>query len=111
MFHAVQAQKFITPYIGLDIYFQTFLNQKHGYRPLQSFIPAAEFELLTSCLKDHGRSTLLLETWYFKDTNDIPPIYVLQPISSIIPGYKDRVGHYYRLKGQGRSLFQAIRTG
>ena len=86
-------------YIGFLSYFQTFLNQKHGYRPLQTFIPSAEFELLTSCLKDHGKSTSLLETWYLKDTNDIPPVYILQPISTIIPGYKDKVGTLARKKG------------
>ena len=48
--------------------------------------------MLTSCLREHGKSTSLLETWYLKDRNAIPSFYVLQPISSIIPGYKDRVG-------------------
>ncbi|KAH3755207.1 hypothetical protein DPMN_189897 [Dreissena polymorpha] len=70
--------------------FVTFLNQKHGFRPLQTTISATEFELLTSCLKENDLDSSLVERWYRRDDNQVPPVYVLQPISSLIPGYRDK---------------------
>ncbi|KAL4221581.1 NACHT and WD repeat domain-containing protein 2 [Mactra antiquata] len=70
--------------------FVTFLNQKHGYRPLQVSIPEQEFEYLLESLKELGHDTELVLTWYRKDTNQVPPVYLIQPISTIIPGYKDK---------------------
>ncbi|XP_045162803.2 NACHT and WD repeat domain-containing protein 2-like [Mercenaria mercenaria] len=70
--------------------FVTFLNQKHGYRPLQVSIPVTEFDHLYSSLQENGHDTDLVNLWYKKDTNQIPPVYVLQPISTNIPGYKEK---------------------
>ncbi|KAL3862495.1 hypothetical protein ACJMK2_008455 [Sinanodonta woodiana] len=69
--------------------FVTFLNQKHGYKPLQTTIHAAEFEALLSALRESQREVTQLLTWFKRDDNIVPPMYVLQPISSVIPGYKE----------------------
>jgi len=42
-------------------------------------------------LKDSDRDHSLIETWYWKDANQVPPVYVLQPVSTHIRGYKDKV--------------------
>ncbi|WAR13694.1 NWD2-like protein [Mya arenaria] len=73
---------------GMD--FQTFLNQKHGFRPLQASIVATEFQMLCDALKELGKDTSQLKQWYKKDENQVPPVYILQPISTYIPGYRDK---------------------
>ncbi|KAK3582783.1 hypothetical protein CHS0354_035720 [Potamilus streckersoni] len=69
--------------------FVTFLNQKYGYKPLQTAINVAEFETLLSALRESGREVTQLLTWFKRDDNNVPPMYVLQPISSVISGYKE----------------------
>ncbi|KAK3582782.1 hypothetical protein CHS0354_035720 [Potamilus streckersoni] len=69
--------------------FVTFLNQKHGYKPLQTTIHVAEFDTLLSALRESGREVTQLLTWFKRDDNIVPPMYVLQPISSVISGYKE----------------------
>ena len=67
----------------------TQVGQKYGYRPLPSSLPASHFEPmldgLTSLNLDDG--VALLKKWFHKDLNCVPPLYVLQPISSILPNF------------------------
>ncbi|KAJ8320337.1 hypothetical protein KUTeg_001924 [Tegillarca granosa] len=67
-----------------------FLNQKHGHKPIPSSIIDTEFELFLDTLRELGEDTGILLTWFRKDTNSDPAVYVLQTISSIIPEYKNR---------------------
>lgn len=62
------------------------MGQKYGFRPLPSKIVATEFERLLDNLTDHEERNLL-EKWFVCDNNAVPSIYVLQPVSSRIPGY------------------------
>lgn len=39
----------------------------------------------------------ILKTWFILDENAIPPVYVLQPISSRIPDFLSDVGAYTQL--------------
>lgn len=68
------------------IFYQTFLGQKYGFRPLPSEIPAAEFEKLLSNLTDQDEKAVLGK-WFKCDLNAIPPTYVLQPVSFHIPDH------------------------
>lgn len=67
-------------------FYQTFLGQKYGFRPLPSKIPSTEFEELLSSMTDQEEKAVL-ETWFKCDMNAVPPTYVLQPISSHIPDH------------------------
>ncbi|XP_068711765.1 NACHT domain- and WD repeat-containing protein 1-like isoform X2 [Montipora foliosa] len=66
--------------------FMAFLGQKYGFRPLPSTIVASEFKQLLDNLPDQEERKLL-ETWFVCDVNAVPCTYVLQPISTRIPGY------------------------
>lgn len=66
--------------------FMAFLGQKYGFRPLPSKIASTEFEELVSNITDQGEKSLLGK-WYQCDMNEVPPTYVLQPVSSHIPDY------------------------
>lgn len=70
--------------------FVTFLNQKHGFHHLQSSIPSKEFDDIVQALQALGQDHSLLEVWYKQDTNCIPPVHILQPISSIITEYRNK---------------------
>lgn len=38
-----------------------------------------------------GVDVILLDTWYKKDSNAVPPVSVLQPISSILINFNNKV--------------------
>lgn len=66
------------------------MGQKYGYRPLQPRIAASEFERLLKAVESNEDCDLL-KYWYWRDDNSVPPVYVLQPISS-------RLAHYNELR-------------
>ena len=70
---------------------QVFLGQKYGYRPIPTFILGAEFVQLRETLNAMGTDTILLDTWYRKDVNAVPAVYILQPISSILVNFNNKV--------------------
>ncbi|RDD38573.1 NACHT and WD repeat domain-containing protein 2 [Trichoplax sp. H2] len=74
--------------VSVGPYFIALLGQKYGYRPLPVQIDSVEFnKLLASIKSDHEADRLLLQEWYYEDTNSIPPVNILQPISSKYPHY------------------------
>lgn len=90
---------------------QALLGQKYGYRPFPPTIDADEFSAIRAELAadaadaaaaaaaaagdgdrddagvDRQASLALLDTWFKRNTNVIPPVYTLQPISSVLPDY------------------------
>ncbi|CAF4146694.1 unnamed protein product, partial [Adineta steineri] len=70
--------------------FVVLLSHRYGSRPIPAQIRASLFELLKDTvvnelneLKDGD----LLTEWYKLDTNCMPPAYILQNISSILPNF------------------------
>ncbi|XP_055907671.1 NACHT and WD repeat domain-containing protein 2 [Eupeodes corollae] len=70
--------------------FVVFLGQKYGYRPIPTYIFSAELQLLRDELTSMGVEGALLDLWYKKDSNAVPPISVLQPISSILINFNNK---------------------
>ena len=64
------------------------MGQKYGYRPFPVDISAAEFEKLLGAV-DNLNDTQLLKNWFWRDDNAVPPQYLLQPITSLLPHYRD----------------------
>lgn len=64
--------------------FITFLGQKYGYRPIPTYILSSELQLIRDDLDSNGVDVSLLDMWYKKDSNSVPPVSILQPISSIL---------------------------
>lgn len=71
--------------------FVVFLGQKYGYRPIPTYILSSELQMLRDELTTMGIDGILLDTWYKKDSNAVPPISVLQPISSILINFNNKV--------------------
>ncbi|XP_055685545.1 NACHT and WD repeat domain-containing protein 2 [Lutzomyia longipalpis] len=70
--------------------FVVFLGQKYGYRPIPTLILSSELLLIREELVSMGIDVILLDTWYKKDSNAVPPISVLQPISSILINFNNK---------------------
>ncbi|XP_007240267.3 NACHT domain- and WD repeat-containing protein 1 [Astyanax mexicanus] len=70
--------------------FLALVGSQYGHRPIPRFISENEFELLLSKLsRKDQEGSMLLRQWFIKDSNSVPPKYVLQPISTHYPHYND----------------------
>nr|CAI5835187.1 unnamed protein product [Callosobruchus analis] len=70
--------------------FVVFLGQKYGYRPIPTYILSSELQMIRDELANTGHDATLIDTWYRKDSNAVPPISVLQPISSILINFNNK---------------------
>ena len=67
-----------------------FGAQKYGYRPIPSEIDTDELLQLIEVLKTMGNDTSLLEKWYRKDNNKVPPESILLPITTHLPHFLNK---------------------
>ena len=44
-------------------------------------------------VKDNTEDATLLDTWFKKDSNTIPPVYILQPISTVYINFNNKVNN------------------
>uniref|UniRef100_A0A3B1K070 NACHT and WD repeat domain containing 1 n=1 Tax=Astyanax mexicanus TaxID=7994 RepID=A0A3B1K070_ASTMX len=64
--------------------FLALVGSQYGHRPIPRFISENEFELLLSKLsRKDQEGSMLLRQWFIKDSNSVPPKYVLQPINVV----------------------------
>ncbi|XP_043470617.1 NACHT and WD repeat domain-containing protein 2 [Leptopilina heterotoma] len=70
--------------------FVVFLGQKYGYRPIPTYVLSSELEMLRTELDSQGMDVIVLDTWYKKDSNAVPPTSILQPISSILKNFNNK---------------------
>ena len=71
-----------------------FGGQKYGYRPLPTEIVHVELTQLRDVLVTMGTDVSLLDKWYRVDMNAVPPVSILQPITThLIHFLNKRVPH------------------
>ena len=58
--------------------FIVLLGDRYGWRPLPAEVSAVEFEQLTAQISE-PKELALVEKWYKRDDNAVPPVYDLQP--------------------------------
>ncbi|XP_055363953.1 NACHT domain- and WD repeat-containing protein 1 isoform X1 [Betta splendens] len=68
---------------------KALLGSRYGHRVLPRLIPEKQFEALLSKLSKNPEGIKLLNRWFLKDNNAVPPTYVLQPIAAHFPHYSD----------------------
>lgn len=98
--------------------FIALLGNQYGHRPIPRQIPENEFEVLISKLSKDPESLKLLNQWFTKDSNSIPPTYILQPITANFPHYNDKESENAKLRDNDviswnvteSRLLQALRT-
>ncbi len=79
---------------------QVFLCQKYGYRPLPNRVLDVEFRMITDILEEEDAN--LLKLWYQLDTNSVPNLYILQPISSIYKNFTNKKQKQLMEEDQGK---------
>lgn len=50
--------------------------------------------MLRTELEGQGMDVSLLDKWYKKDSNAVPPTSILQPISSILKNFNNKVNNF-----------------
>uniref|UniRef100_A0A3Q3SFK5 Uncharacterized protein n=1 Tax=Mastacembelus armatus TaxID=205130 RepID=A0A3Q3SFK5_9TELE len=65
--------------------FVALLGSRYGHRALPHLIPEKQFEVLLSKLSENPEGNKLLNQWFLKDSNAVPPTYVLQPMMAQFP--------------------------
>lgn len=73
------------------------MGQKYGYRPFPVNISASEFEKLLGTVENQD-DVALLKHWFWLDDNAVPAQYLLQPITSLLPHYRDYANEELRKK-------------
>ncbi|XP_068599724.1 NACHT domain- and WD repeat-containing protein 1 [Brachionichthys hirsutus] len=68
---------------------KALLGNRYGHRALPRLVPEKQFEALLSKLAGSPDGAEQLERWFLKDSNAVPPTYVLQPITAHFPFYGD----------------------
>ncbi|XP_075997595.1 NACHT domain- and WD repeat-containing protein 1 [Genypterus blacodes] len=69
--------------------FIALLGNRYGHRALPRLIPEKQFEMLLSKLCKDPEGLKLLNRWFIRDDNAVPPTYVLQPITAHFHHYGD----------------------
>ncbi|KAJ7993279.1 hypothetical protein DPEC_G00270790 [Dallia pectoralis] len=67
--------------------FIALLGNRYGHRPVPRVLQGDQFEVLLSKLP--AQQVGLLHQWFRKDCNAVPSVYVLQPITTLLPQYSD----------------------
>uniref|UniRef100_A0A2C9K456 DUF4062 domain-containing protein n=1 Tax=Biomphalaria glabrata TaxID=6526 RepID=A0A2C9K456_BIOGL len=71
------------------------IGNRYGFCPLPYKIFLEEYTILKSEAKELGLTDFdLIDQWYFKDDNSIPPAYYLQPITSQLPYFLDNSSQF-----------------
>ncbi len=86
--------------------FIILLGDRYGWRPLPYEIPAGEFEQIISLVTKEEKE--LLEQWYRRDDNTVPPVYLLQPRGSKFVEYETWEKIETRLRQVFLSVLQKI---
>ena len=70
-------------------FIKVFFGQKYGFRPFPANIFVDEFDSIIVQVSDDEKQ--LLKQWFQRDDNNDPAQYVLQPITSKLAHFSDKV--------------------
>uniref|UniRef100_A0A4X2KUG1 NACHT and WD repeat domain containing 1 n=1 Tax=Vombatus ursinus TaxID=29139 RepID=A0A4X2KUG1_VOMUR len=65
--------------------FIALVGDQYGHCPIPRLIEEKEFQALCAQLTKNPNSLTLLAQWFWKDENAVPPVYILQPITTHVP--------------------------
>ncbi|CAM9910550.1 unnamed protein product [Lampetra fluviatilis] len=84
--------------------FVALLGNRYGYRPLPRTIPEAEMEALRGCAT--REETEQLDAWFWRDANAEPPLFLLQPITALLPHFDDQDPSRAELQARDAALWR-----
>eukprot|EP00041_Stephanoeca_diplocostata_P038076 m.1475175 g.1475175 ORF g.1475175 m.1475175 type:complete len:2147 (-) comp25155_c0_seq15:836-7276(-) len=88
--------------------FITFLSQRYGYRPFPAEIEREEFDALVARISPDA--TAVLQKWFKLDMNCVPPMYILQPVSALLPAVLESGDARAQAKSAWWNAFETMGT-
>lgn len=81
---------------------QGLVGEKYGSIRVPGEVESAEFEMILDAAVEAGLDTHILEEWYCRDENSVPPAYYLKPKAQMLKNYQNSVSPVNMLPLQGR---------
>ena len=73
------------------------MGEKYGNIRIPGEVESAEFEMILDAAVEAKLETRILEEWYCRDENAVPPAYYLRPKSEMLKNYQNTVSHRHLL--------------
>lgn len=70
---------------------QGLIGEKYGSIRVPGEVESAEFEMILDVAVEAGLDTRILEEWYCRDENSVPPAYYLKPKAEMLKNYQNSV--------------------
>lgn len=67
------------------------MGEKYGSIRVPGEVDSAEFEMILDAAVETGMDTHILEEWYCRDENSVPPAYYLKPKAQMLKNYQNSV--------------------
>lgn len=67
------------------------MGEKYGSIRVPGEVDSAEFEMILDAAVEAGMDTHILEEWYCRDENSVPPAYYLKPKAQMLKNYQNSV--------------------
>lgn len=71
--------------------FQGLVGEKYGSIRVPGEVESAEFEMILDAAVEAGLDTHILEEWYCRDENSVPPAYYLKPKAQMLKNFQNSV--------------------
>lgn len=73
------------------LFSQGLVGEKYGSIRVPGEVESAEFEMILDAAVEAGLDTRILEEWYCRDENSVPPAYYLKPKAEMLKNYQNSV--------------------
>lgn len=67
------------------------MGEKYGSIRVPGEVESAEFEMILDAAVEAGLDTHILEEWYCRDENSVPPAYYLKPKAQMLKNFQNSV--------------------
>lgn len=67
------------------------MGEKYGSIRVPGEVESAEFEMILDAAVEAGLDTQILEEWYCRDENAVPPAYYLKPKAQMLKNFQNSV--------------------
>lgn len=67
------------------------MGEKYGSIRVPGEVESAEFEMILDAAVEAGLDTRILDEWYCRDENSVPPAYYLKPKAQMLKNHQNSV--------------------
>uniref|UniRef100_A0A8C2ITE3 NACHT and WD repeat domain containing 2 n=1 Tax=Cyprinus carpio TaxID=7962 RepID=A0A8C2ITE3_CYPCA len=88
--------------------FVGLIGEKYGSIRVPGEVESAEFEMILDAAVEAGLDTRILEEWYCRDENSVPPAYYLKPKAEILKNYQNSMESSSVAKSKNDKAWRAV---